>query len=49
PTFDQPYLNLARVDVKLGKRAEAVKVLKALLEQIPGHPLAQGYLQQLQR
>ena len=49
PTFDQPYLNLARVDVKLGKRAEAAQVLKALLGQVPGHPLAQKYLQQLQR
>ena len=49
PSFDQPYLNLARVDAKLGKRAEAARVLKALLEQIPGHPLAQKYLQQLQR
>jgi Flp pilus assembly protein TadD/peroxiredoxin len=49
PRFDQPYLNLARVDVKLGKRAEAVQVLKALLVQVPGHPLAQKYLQQLQR
>jgi Tfp pilus assembly protein PilF/peroxiredoxin len=49
PRFDQPYLNLARVDVRLGKRAEAVEVLKALLAQIPGHQLAQQYLQQLQR
>ncbi|MEJ2008778.1 MAG: tetratricopeptide repeat protein, partial [Acidobacteriota bacterium] len=49
PRFDQAYLNLARVDVSLGKRAEAVEVLKALLKEIPGHPLAQRYLQQLQR
>ena len=49
PSFDQPYLNLARVDVKMGKREEAVQVLKALLAQVPGHPLAQKYLQQLQR
>ncbi|HET9177694.1 MAG TPA: FG-GAP-like repeat-containing protein [Terriglobia bacterium] len=49
PSFDQPYLNLARVDVKIGRREEAVQVLKALLAQVPGHPLAQKYLEQLQR
>lgn len=49
PRFDQPYLNLARVDVKIGKRDEAIQVLKALLAQIPGHPLAQKYLEQLER
>ncbi|HEV2247126.1 MAG TPA: tetratricopeptide repeat protein, partial [Terriglobia bacterium] len=49
PRFDQPYLNLARVDVKIGRRDEAVQVLKALLAQIPGHDLAQKYLEQLQR
>jgi Flp pilus assembly protein TadD len=49
PKFDQAYLNLARVDVKLGKRAEAAKVLKALLEQVPGHPLAEQYLRALQQ
>ncbi|HEX5410784.1 MAG TPA: FG-GAP-like repeat-containing protein [Terriglobia bacterium] len=49
PRFDQPYLNLARVDVKIGKRNEAVQVLKALLAQVPGHPLAQKYLEQLER
>ncbi|TAM81922.1 MAG: tetratricopeptide repeat protein [Acidobacteria bacterium] len=49
PRFDQPYLNLARVDVKLGRREEAVQALNALLAQIPGHPLAQKYLQQLQQ
>jgi tetratricopeptide (TPR) repeat protein len=49
PRFDQPYLNLARVDIKIGKRDEAVQALKALLAQIPGHPLAQKYLEQLER
>lgn len=49
PSFDQPYLNLARIEVKLGRRAEAAQILKALLEQAPGHPLAERYLQQLQR
>jgi hypothetical protein len=37
------------VDVKIGRRDEAVEVLKALLAQIPGHDLAQKYLEQLQR
>ncbi len=49
PKFDQPYLNLARVDISRGNRAEAVQVLKALLAQIPNHPLAEKYLRQLQQ
>ena len=49
PKFDQPYLNLARVDISMGKRAEAAKVLKQLLEQVPDHALAQQYLRRLQQ
>lgn len=49
PKFDQAYLNLARVDVSLGERAKAVEVLKALLKQVPDHPLARRYLQELQQ
>lgn len=49
PKFDQPYLNLARVDISMGKRAEAANVLKQLLEQIPDHALARRYLDRLQQ
>jgi Flp pilus assembly protein TadD/peroxiredoxin len=49
PKFDQAYLNLARVDIRLGKSTEAEAVLKTLLKQVPGHPLAQKYLQELER
>lgn len=47
PKFDQAYLNLARVDIKLGKRDEAADVLRELLKASPGHPLAEKYLQAL--
>ncbi|MGH9352261.1 MAG: tetratricopeptide repeat protein, partial [Terriglobia bacterium] len=47
PKFDQAYLNLARVNIKLGKRAEAASVLRQLLKEVPGHPLAEEYLQAL--
>lgn len=47
PKFDQAYLNLARVDIKLGKRDEAAAVLRELLKESPGHPLAEKYLQAL--
>lgn len=47
PKFDQAYLNLARMDLKLGKPREAAGVLRALLKEIPGHPLALEYLKKL--
>lgn len=47
PKFDQAYLNLARVQIKLGNRTGAAAVLRELLKEIPGHPLAEKYLQAL--
>lgn len=47
PKFDQAYLNLARIDLKLGKPRKAAGVLRALLKEIPGHPLALEFLKKL--
>ena len=48
PGFDQPYINLARIDVAEGRRADAISTLKRLLERQPGNALAQKMLQRLQ-
>jgi tetratricopeptide (TPR) repeat protein len=48
PGFDQPYVNLARIDVAEGRRADAISILKRLLERQPGNALAQKMLQRLQ-
>jgi hypothetical protein len=47
PSFDQAYLNLARLDIQLGHRADARAVLRHLLTEIPNHPLAKKYLEEL--
>ena len=49
PRFDQAYLNLARVYIQLDKPREAESILRDLLKEIPDHPLAQKYLQELNR
>jgi Flp pilus assembly protein TadD/peroxiredoxin len=49
PRFDQAYLNLARVYIQLDKPRQAESVLRDLLKEVPDHPLAQKYLQELSR
>jgi Flp pilus assembly protein TadD len=48
PTFDQSYMNLARVYALEGAPDKARGVLQELLKQHPDHPQAQQALQQLQ-
>jgi FimV-like protein len=47
PTFDQAYLNLARVYAIEGDKEKARAVLRELLKQHPGHAQAQQALDQL--
>jgi Flp pilus assembly protein TadD len=47
PTFDQSYLNLARLYAIAGETETAREVLLELLKQHPGHPQAQKELEQL--
>jgi Flp pilus assembly protein TadD len=47
PSFDQSYLNLARVYSLEGAREKARTVLLDLLKQHPGHAQAQQALDQL--
>ena len=47
PAFDQAYLNLARVYALEGSKAEARRVLDALLQQHRGHPQALQMLEEL--
>ncbi len=47
PSFDQAYLNLARLFVLMEQKAKAREVLLALLQQQPGHKLAQQALEML--
>lgn len=49
PKFDQAYLNLARVEIHLGQTEAARRVLQELLAEIPNHPLARKYLEELNR
>jgi Flp pilus assembly protein TadD/peroxiredoxin len=49
PKFDQAYLNLARIDIKLDRINDARMVLLALLREVPEHPLAKKFLQELDR
>jgi Flp pilus assembly protein TadD/peroxiredoxin len=48
PTFDQAYLNLARVYVIEGTKEKARVVLENLLKQRPGHAEAEKMIEQLQ-
>jgi Flp pilus assembly protein TadD len=48
PTFDQAYLNLARVYTIEGNQEKARAVLLALLKQHPDHVQAQQMMKQLQ-
>jgi Flp pilus assembly protein TadD len=47
PTFDQGYLNLARLYVILKEKEKAREVLQALLQQQPQHKMAQQALEML--
>jgi Flp pilus assembly protein TadD len=47
PTFDQAYLNLARLYVILKEKDKAREVLQALLHQQPQHKMAQQALEML--
>ena len=47
PSFDQAYLNLAKLYVVLHEKDKAREVLKALLRQQPEHRLAQQTLEML--
>ncbi len=47
PRFDRPYTNLARVLLEDGKKAEAERVLRKLLEVAPEHPVAREMLEQV--
>jgi Flp pilus assembly protein TadD len=47
PSFDQSYLNLARVYSLEGEPRKARALLLELLRQHPGHPQAQKELDQL--
>ena len=47
PTFDQAYLNLARLYAMLNDNDKAKKILFALLQQQPQHKLAQQALEML--
>jgi tetratricopeptide (TPR) repeat protein len=48
PSFDQSYLNLARIYALEGARDKARGVLLDLLKRHPGHPQATQLLEQLQ-
>jgi FimV-like protein len=48
PSFDQAYLNLARVYVLRGERDKARGLLGELLKQVPEQPQAKQMMQQLQ-
>jgi Flp pilus assembly protein TadD len=47
PTFDQGYLNLARLYVILKEKGKAREVLQTLLRQQPQHKVAQQALEML--
>ena len=49
PTFDQAYLNLARVYVVEGAIDKAREALAGLLKQRPGHVEAERMMQQLSK
>jgi len=49
PTFDQAYLNLARVYAIEGEKEKAREVLESLLKQRPGHAEAEKMIEELKR
>ena len=48
PGFDKPYLNLARLLVETDRAGEAMVVLGALLQRMPGHRQAAAMLDEIQ-
>jgi FimV-like protein len=48
PSFDQAYLNLARVYVLRGERDKARELLTELLNEVPEHAQAKQMLRQLE-
>ena len=49
PSFDQPYLNLAKLYVGLDDRNKAQEILQRLLRLQPDHALARQALEELSR